>query len=1020
LPEFEVKVKVKKVNKKHKKHRRYKGQRGWYNWLVRNRDKLKLNKEQKKAITHGGGPLLVIAGAGTGKTTVIAERIKYLISKKQVKPEEILGLTFTEKAALEMEERVDVVLPYGYTQMWISTFHSFCDRVLRDEAIHIGLNPDFALLSEAESLLFLRNNLFKLNLNYFRPLTNPNKFLGGLLNHFNRLRDEDIKTEEYLEYAASLDKRTESLGTLKETEGAEITKEEKDKTMELARAYRKYEELKVKEGAMDFADLIAKTLKLFRERKNILKEYQKRFKYILIDEFQDTNIAQNELVNLLSGNDKNLTVVADDDQSIYKWRGAAVSNVIQFKITYPRATLVVLTKNYRSTQKILDSAYKLIQNNNPDRLEVKERVSKKLQAVRKDGGAPIEFIPSDRVENEAEKVAKEIKRLTPKPYQYKEIAILVRANNHSDPFIQALIRYGIPYQFLGPGQLFRQGEVKDLIAYLKVLYNFEDNVAFYRVLYMEIFDLSARDIAALLNFSRKRNISLFETCEALVENGAGFKISRKTKEILVKLVKMIHRHLSLVPKETAGQILYYFLVDTGLLEKLAQYKTKIDERKAQNISKFFDKLRSYEVDHEDASIHTVVDWIALKMELGESPLATDVDWVEENKVNILTVHSAKGLEFPVVFLVNLVSQRFPTVERGEPIPIPEELIKEILPEGDSHLEEERRLFYVGMTRAKDILYFTAANYYGERKREKKISPFVFEALGKIKERKSPEDSQLFLFDWPKSVGPEIAEMDLSFSPSAEWPKNGRAPICYLSYSQIETFDRCPLQYKYKNILRIPVPKHFAASFGSMIHNTLAGFYRLMLAGKVPTWKDLFSLYRNGWVSEGYLSKKHEMKIFERGRLYLKKYFMSEFNPKIKTIATEKDFKIPINPQLRVGGRIDRIDEIADGTIEITDYKTGKVQTQKAIDKDLQMTLYAMAAVSPTGMGKNPEQVNLSFYFFEDGKKISTKRNKEQLKKAREEILKKAKEIEKSNFPPRPADPFPCKFCEFRLICEAWR
>ncbi len=986
---------------------------------MRSSNKIQLNKEQKKATAHDKGPLLVIAGAGTGKTLIIVERIKHLISGKLAKPEEILALTFTEKAALEMEERVDVVLPYGYTQMWISTFHSFCDRILRDEAVHIGLNPAFNLMSEAESLLFLRNNLFKLKLNYFRPLSNPNKFLHGLLGHFNRLRDEDIMPEEYLKYAN------------RQMANKQIAREEKEKTMELARAYQAYEKLKEKESVMDFAGLIAETLELFRKRKNILREYQKRFKYVLVDEFQDTNIAQNELVNLLAGEDKNLTVVADDDQSIYKWRGAAVSNVIQFKITYPEAKLVVLTKNYRSTQKILDAAFKLIQHNNPDRLEVKERISKKLKSVRGIRGSFPEFIRRDRVENEAEEVVKKIKNLTVrqaglklpvrdrtrsgkrKNLEYKDIAILVRANNHSEPFVRALARHRIPYQFLGPGRLFRQPEVKDLVAYLKVLYNFEDNVAFYRILNLEIFDLPGRDIAALLNFSRRKNLSLFEACEMVVsflekKSNEGFlRISQKTKETLVKLVKIVHRHLKLIPKETAGQILYYFLVDTGLLEKMARYKSETDERRAQNISKFFDKLRSYEVDHENASVHAIVDWITLKMELGESPLATDVDWIEENKVNILTVHSAKGLEFPVVFLVNLVSQRFPTVHRREQIPIPEALIKEILPEGDSHLQEERRLFYVGMTRAKDLLFFTAANYYGEGKREKRISPFVVEVLGKIKDQKKEEDSQLYLFDWPKKEEVEV-------------PGLRRAPITYLSYSQIETFDRCPLQYKYKNVLRIPVPKHFAASFGSTIHNVLADFYRLLLEGKIPTKKDLLLLYKDHWISEGYPTKQDERKFFKKGGQYLKKYFDKEFDPKTKTIAAEKDFKIPVTSRLRVGGRIDRIDEFSDGSIEIVDYKTGRVKEQKQIDKDLQMTLYAMAAASPTGLGKKPEEVNLSLYFFEGEKKISTKRTKKQLGQAKKEILKKAKEIEKSSFPPRPRDPFPCKFCEFRLICEAWR
>ncbi|MBU4099461.1 UvrD-helicase domain-containing protein, partial [Patescibacteria group bacterium] len=414
-----------------------------------------LNEEQLQAVKHGEGPLLIIAGAGTGKTTVITQRIKHLILEKKVAPSEILALTFTEKAAAEMEERVDVELPYGYTQLWIETFHAFCDRILRSEAIHIGLNPAYKLATEAESILFLRKNLFKLKFNYFRPLGNPYKFLQGFLTHVSRLRDDDITADDYRAFA-------EKFGQDKTSDPDEVKK-----TLELADAYKIYETLKAKEGIMDFSDLISNTLKLFRTRKNILSIYQNKFKYILVDEFQDTNFAQNEMAVLLAGKEKNITVVGDDDQSIYRWRGAAISNIIQFKKHFPKAKVIALTKNYRSTQEILDSAYKLIQFNNPDRLEIVEKIDKKLIATRSESGDPIEFNLSNRVENEAEFVAKKIKELVKEnenAYTYKDFAILVRANDHAQPFVRAFERARIPYQFLGPGRLFHQEEIKDLIA----------------------------------------------------------------------------------------------------------------------------------------------------------------------------------------------------------------------------------------------------------------------------------------------------------------------------------------------------------------------------------------------------------------------------------------------------------------------------------------------------------------------------------------------------------------------------
>ena len=293
-----------------------------------------LDHNQEKAIKSYSGPLLVIAGPGTGKTTVIVEKIKYLIKKGLAKPEEILALTFTEKAAFEMEERVDKMLPFGYFQMWISTFHAFAEQILKEEIQQIGLDPGFRLMTEAEAILFLRKNLFLFNLKYFRPLGNPNKFLAALLQHFSRLQDEDISPKEYLQWAKL---------ELKNSRFA--VKKEGEKYLELAQAYKKYLDLKIKEGVMDFSDLVYYLNQLFRQRPNLCQKYQKQFKYVLIDEFQDTNISQYQLIKLLKpAKDKpNLTVVGDDSQSIYKFRGASISNILNFMKDYPPVSYTHLT-----------------------------------------------------------------------------------------------------------------------------------------------------------------------------------------------------------------------------------------------------------------------------------------------------------------------------------------------------------------------------------------------------------------------------------------------------------------------------------------------------------------------------------------------------------------------------------------------------------------------------------------------------------------------------------------------------
>ncbi len=956
---------------------------------------LKLNKEQIDAIKHGKGPLLIIAGAGTGKTTVVTERIKYLILGKYAKPSEILGLTFTEKAAREMEERVDIGLPYGYTQMWIMTFHSFCDRILRREALHIGLDPKYKLMTEAESIQLLRNNLFKLELNYFRPLGNPTKFISGMLQHFSRLQDEDISPTEYSDWV-------KKQKTTKEEEKIEI-----EKWQELAKVYKSYDELKVKEGLMDFGDLITKTLKLFRDRPNILSEYKKQFKYILVDEFQDTNYAQNELVNLLAGKTGNITVVGDDDQSIYRFRGAAVSNIIQFRKTYPKAKVVVLTKNYRSTQEILDRSHELVRFNDPDRLEVVAKIDKRLKSQVAKDGDEIKFIHADRVENEADLIAKEIQRLSiQEKYKWGDFAVLVRANNHSETIIRALSRNGIPYQFLGPGRLFKQPEIIDLISYLKVLNNFEDSIAFFRILSNDYFNINSRDIAAIGNYSKKYNLSLFEASERIKD----IFVSNDTKEKIDKLSTIIKKHLGLIKKETAGQILYYYLEDTGLIQKLLSPTSVDAEKKAKNISKFFDKLKTYEVDNEDATVPAVVDYLDLCLELGESPLAANEDWTEENKVNILTIHSAKGLEFPVVFLVNLVSQRFPTIERREQIPIPEALIKEVLPIGDFHLEEERRLFYVGMTRAKERIYLTAADYYGEGKREKKLSPFIFEALGKDLDIKVNDTKikQLSFLDYKNSEVQNI-ETDIS-----------KIKVDYLSYSQIETFKTCPLHYKLKYILKVPTPPNASASFGTSMHGTLKGFYEEVSRGVKPTDRLLYDLLESNWVKEGFKSKKQEKDFFEKGKLYLSGFLKTGFNPKTPILSLEQPFTIPLGKDLKIGGRVDRVDDLGGGEIEIIDYKTGAtIPSQREVDKNLQLSFYALAATKiPTEpFNKTPDKIKLSLYYLDEQEKISTTRTAKQLEDAEKEIHKIKEEIEKSDF--KCSNHIFCQTgCDYSLFCKS--
>jgi DNA helicase-2/ATP-dependent DNA helicase PcrA len=984
---------------------------------------MELTKNQQQAVEYNDGPTLIIAGAGTGKTTVIVEKIKYLISNKLSRPDEILALTFTDKSAREMEERVDKAMPYGLFQMEITTFHSFCDHILRDECSQIGISPAYKLQTQAGTVNFLKRNIFNFDLEYFRPLGNPNKFIEGLISHFSRLKDENVLPDEYIKWAINelnkADKEDEKL--------------EAKKYLELAHAYKKFEDLKIKNNLLDFSDLIYFTIRLFSIRKNVLEKYKKRFKHVLVDEFQDTNFAQYELIKMLSPKDSNphLTVIGDDNQSIYKFRGASISNILQFIDDYPKAKQVVLLDNYRSNQEILDVAYQLIQKNNPDTLESKLKISKDLKSHReKSKKKAVVYHLFNRGEDEAEYIVSEIRKLKLENYKYRDTAILVRTNSQINLFIQALSRNNIPHQVLGPNILFKQPEIKDLIAVLKTIYNVNDSASFYRVLNMDIFDIDIRDIASLISFTKNTHLSLFETVEAYLsfENSNFYKpeyevfkkhlflIREDSKKKLEKIIFLIHDSLKLIKKETVGHVLYEFLDKSEMLGKMMSYKTDKEERTAINISNFFNKIKAFESENEDASLFAFVDYLEISLELGESPMTAEASYNDYDAVNILTVHSSKGLEFPIVFMGCLTADKFPTRERKDQIPIPEKLIKEILPSGDFHNQEERRLFYVGLTRAKDKIFLTSANSYTDAKRLKKISPFVFEAIGEKnvlseKLKKETEKKQLSILDYKPS--------HVAMSEVNNLLQSDNAKIESFSYSQIEAYESCPLKYKYQYVLKIPtLPSGVAASFGSTLHKALQRFYKDFKDNTLVDLDKLLSYMRESWIPLGYTSKNYEEKMKSEGIKSLTDFYNNFHNESIDVVDLEKFFKIKISDDIMISGVIDRVDKIGKDKIEIIDYKTGKMPEEKKLKKNMQLSIYALAATDKNLYGKKLENVSLSLYYLQENKKISIEKTEKDIHDLKEEIREIAEEINRQEFKAKPS--IMCDFCPFKINCEAWQ
>lgn len=956
-----------------------------------------LNNEQLEAVTHKAGPLLIIAGAGTGKTTVITRRIAWLLSEGLAKTNEILALTFTDKAAHEMQERVDILMPYGYTDIWISTFHAFGDKLLRENALVAGLNPDFKVLTQAEAAVFFREHLFEFDLSYYRPLADPTRFIEALISLFSRAKDEDISPKEYLKFAQEFSLKA------KDTPDDEAMQEEAIAQAEVARAYDKYQELLAKEGLLDFGNQFYLTLELLRAHPLILKRYQQQFKYILVDEFQDTNYAQYQLVKLLAGANSNINVTGDDDQCIYRFRGAAYSNLISFTNDFPHAKKVSIIQNYRSSQAILDSAYQLIQNNNPERFEVKANINKHLIAANKTGKAP-QHLHFDTNSTESDQVAKLIKeKVDGGKFKYRDFAVLVRSNSDAEPVLQSLNMLDIPWQFSGNQGLYSREEVKLCINFLRVAANPSDSMSLYYLASSEIYHLGLSELSLCAHYAKRRNKALYsvftelENIEELKDLSDEFK--KKAAEILTDLEKF----MKISREETTGRLLYAFLTDTGYLKKLTHNPSLEKETKIQNLAKFFNNVRNFELVAKEDRVLAFVSYLNLLIEAGDDPPTVEAD-LDSDAVNVLTIHKAKGLEFRVVFLVSLVQGRFPWPHRRQAIELPDALIKEVLPTGDFHLQEERRLFYVGMTRAKEELYLTSASDYGGT-RLRKVSQFVIEAMGtQAKEAEKKKSSAL--------------EAIQRFAPQKESGQKELQPLdenklITLSYYQIDDYLTCPLKYKYVNILRVPIMEHHTVIYGRAMHEAVSKYFQYKIAGKKMQKAELLRAFEESFDPQGFLDKKHQEERFRTGQEALIRFFSREEELNARPKFIEEPFSFPFE-KTKINGRFDRVDEEKDGAV-IMDFKTSEIDTQKEADKrikdNMQLVLYAFAYENI--YGKPPVRVEL--YFLESG--IIGRRDAKDLDfdKIKENIREVSSGIRKQNYIAKPAY-MACKFCAYNQIC----
>lgn len=935
---------------------------------------MKLNDAQQRAIEHDSGPLLIIAGAGTGKTTILTEKIAYLIRDKKINHQAIFAATFTQKSAEEMLGRLDNVMPLGYRAPWIGTFHALADRILRDEALEIGLDPGFELMSGTDQWMFLQEHIFYLGLNYFLPLGNPNRFISALSTFFSRIQDELVEPEAIADYARQLRK-----------DDSDVAELDARKYQELAQAYERYRQLKIEYSLMDFGDLISHAIDLFTTRPNILHKYRSQFEYVLIDEFQDTNYSQYKLITLLAPEAHNpqLSVVGDDDQAIYKFRGASIANILEFKQDYPQASEIVTTVNYRSPQALLDASYRLVSNNNPERLESRLGIDKKLVAYKADSTPPT-IIEFDAAEAEVRWTVEEIEKLvTSKKFKFQDIAILTRSNAQLDSYVVAMQQAGIPYQLIANRGLYDTPEIVSLISWLRVLADPNDDVAMFHYLQQADPVIPQSKILQLIKQSQLHQQSYWKE----VQDSEMLEFNFIKEQI--KLSQSLSGELSVT------DLILKYLINTPLYTDLIHTETLENQLKVKNITLFLERIRQYERRHPQSRLIQFLKSLEQWQEAGENPAQAQIEDIDT--VRLMTVHSAKGLEFPVVFVGSLVAGRFPSTRRKDPIELPNQLLTQPGPEGDYHMAEERRLFYVAMTRAKIHLYLTYALDYGGKKKWKQ-SGFIAE---------TGLDVSIM------SEGMKDLPISLPFS-EKESSSQVMQPMSYeittFSYSKLDTFKVCPLKFKYRYLLSIPAKPHHTLSFGRTIHLTLQQFHEQHMHGKSMSLQELLSLYEKNFINEGYESPEHQQIRFDSGKKALSNYYSLYPTLFHTPVMLEQSFTLRFG-KVKFVGKIDRIDQDTQGNYELIDYKTGSIKTQKQVDQNDQLTLYGIAAQQSLGI----QPSYLSLYFIDAGEKMTTTRTNTQLTKAYEKLGQDINKVQQSDFPPKP-DPVTCGFCEYYDIC----
>ncbi len=968
---------------------------------------LQLNEAQRRAITHGAGPLLVIAGAGTGKTRVITERIRHLLqTDDSLSGENILALTFTNKAAGEMKARIVRATGERGKNVTIATFHAFCESLLKEAA------PERLMLDKVDHWILLRRNLERLKLDKYRRLADPGQFLNDFVEFFSRCQDELVSCEDYQRYADGLADQLEAERTALDDDTFKERAEEVALQQEIARAYRASEDLLHEKKRVSFGSLITGAVELLETNDELRHALQQKYRYILVDEFQDTNIAQLRLLELLAGDTKNIVAVGDNDQAIYRFRGASFGS---FKLFLERFAnwregqdstpfRVSLLENYRSTPNILRVATQVIGMNTAS-----ADFPKKVLGANKEESEKIRIVELETEADEARWIASELQRLHAAGRKWRDFAILYRQHAHRDELVEELVRDKIPF-IISKLSILDHPLVKDVLAYLRLIATPFDDIACARAIAAPAWSLEPSDLVRFAERARKEKKALYDTLQA-PQGQLAFDPSHAA---LGQLVEYLSKHRKTLRRRTAREIL------SDLLEwlEVVQRASAQDRKYVTRLTEF---VKEWEPKSETRGLAEFVEYLGYYSQAGGT-ISLEDDFPGD-AVQLMTVHSAKGLEFPQVFLLRINNKKFPATERSRVFEFPAALMKEGEPAEQFHIQEERRLFYVALTRAENRLTLTTLT-----EKKGKIPVFIEDMLmdPTIKRRdihqlspKLPEiepatkkespnaaDSQLFpASSEPPKIFSRISDWALEFHPPTPEPLT-------LSPSAVSNYRSCPQQFLFSRSWSLKEGPKAVLSFGSVMHTTIKRFVDQLRKGVKLPFEEVARIFETEWTSAGFEDDYQEKGYKLDGLEQLRAFHASTLESPPQVLEQEKGFELPLENNVTIIGRMDQVNSLGRNDVEIIDYKTGKPKKDADAKKDLQLSLYALAAKEIFEW--NP--VRLVFHYLQNNQRQETARDTKQLDEAQKIVLEAAADIRAGEFSPNPG--FVCRSCAYKPICPA--